>query len=248
MTEYMYTDANGYGLRIVPSSDVPGMIQIEMPVLDVHVPADRLHDVIAGLLAMAAAAQGRTWTSQLPDFQAALTTMQTGTLIDGTEAQERLLHEYLPLLLALAEAYTGQDSLLWQQYRRVLDQRDTQRIIATEALTTIERRTAERDAATRRGTLQAAHTTRLIGENAALTTQRDQARAEANAAHAQLLVERGCIPVWQLDLIAAVAKYEDEHGHVHDGWTCLGKALEGVPARLRDLAKAHALNAQEEAK
>lgn len=46
------------------------------------------------------------------------------------------------------------------------------------------------------------------------------------------------LPNWVIDLVNAVATYEDEHGHPDDGHACLGQTLACVPDEVRSQARA----------
>ena len=46
------------------------------------------------------------------------------------------------------------------------------------------------------------------------------------------------LPAWVYDLITAVELYEDVHGPHKENWPCLGNALDVVPERERDCARA----------
>lgn len=46
------------------------------------------------------------------------------------------------------------------------------------------------------------------------------------------------LPNWVIDLVNAVATYEDEHGHPDEGHACLGSALGEVPPDVRQQAAA----------
>ncbi|MCF2531732.1 hypothetical protein [Yinghuangia soli] len=134
MTEpYTYADTpDGCELsfQAYPPEGVSPAVLVHACEDGVRVPLDELHDVIAGLLAIAAAAQGRTWTSALAqarDDTATLANITAGETPQRLAALARTHYEHLPLLLALAEAYTGQDAPLWHQYRQVQAERDTAR-------------------------------------------------------------------------------------------------------------------------
>lgn len=55
-------------------------------------------------------------------------------------------------------------------------------------------------------------------------------------------------PAWLLNLVEAVADYEDQHGHPDDGWTCLAKALEKVPETVCAEARGNGIARREAAK
>ncbi|MGR7003434.1 hypothetical protein ACU686_44760 [Yinghuangia aomiensis] len=138
---YAYTDADGNTLTVMALSATtnnPPHVQFAARnpagVMSVWVPPTEVQDVIAGILSQSAAAQGRTWGSALAQARDDLTLYSTPrngpglvdvTMTDAFEALNRLMDQHMPLLLALAEAYTGQDGELWQQYRRVQAERDS---------------------------------------------------------------------------------------------------------------------------
>ncbi|MGR7002788.1 hypothetical protein ACU686_40395 [Yinghuangia aomiensis] len=183
---YAYTDNAGNDLTVMglpaTTNNAPD-VQISTgnaaAVMSVWVPPTDVHDVIAGVLAQAAAAQGRTWASALADVRdrttryADLTNTlpgQAGTVVQVHMERVTLAHEIAaaaPMLLALAEAYAGQDAPLWHEYKRVQ---------------------GERDASDRKAKREYEHAVRLFAANLKLTAETKELRArvaELEAAQTQ---------------------------------------------------------------
>jgi hypothetical protein len=45
------------------------------------------------------------------------------------------------------------------------------------------------------------------------------------------------LPRWVWDMLADLVRYEDTHGHPHDGWPCLESTLSRVPHDVLNAAE-----------